>query len=85
VGAAAQGAGFAITNSSRSCLLQTRMPAAMRAQGFAAAASLLYLADVTSIAIFGMLSGSIDVRILMLGATVMTCIVAGGLHSYNLH
>jgi len=77
VGAAAQGVGFAVTNAARSYVLQTRLQSGERGQGFAAAATALYLADVASIALFGILTVIVDTPTLMLAAAVATCAAAG--------
>lgn len=70
VGAAAQGVGFAITNAARSYVLQTQLASADRGQGFAAAATILYLADVASIALFGVLT-------LLAGTSTLMLVAAG--------
>lgn len=76
VGAAAQGVGFAVTNAARSYVLQTRLESGERGQGFAAAATALYLADVASIALFGILTVIVDTKTLMVAAAVATCAAA---------
>lgn len=77
VGAAAQGVGFAVTNAARSYVLQTQLASADRGQGFAAAATILYLADVASIALFGVLTVLAGTSALMLVAAGATCAAAG--------
>lgn len=76
VGAAAQGVGFAVTNAARSYVLQTQLVSGDRGQGFAAAATVLYLADVASIALFGLLTVLAGTGTLMLAAAVATCAAA---------
>jgi len=63
-----QGVGVAVTAAARSFLLQTELPAHARGQGFAAAASLLYAADLASLAAFGALATVLAPEALMLAA-----------------
>jgi len=76
VGAGAQGVGFAVTNAARSYVLQTQLASTDRGQGFAAAATALYLADVASIALFGVLTVLAGTGTLMLVAAFATSAAA---------
>jgi len=76
VAAAGQGVGFAIASATRTYQLQTTVPEDMSAQGFAAAAMLLYLADIASLAAFGALSTIVTPALLVGAGGVGTLIVA---------
>jgi DHA3 family macrolide efflux protein-like MFS transporter len=76
VAVALQGSGAAVAGASRSFLLQTEVDASMRGQGFAAAAVLLYLADLLSVAVFGILATALPADALTLSAGVSLMLVA---------
>lgn len=66
--AAVVGLGLALGSQSRVFVLQTDVPEAMRGQGFAFAAVLLYLSNVVSLSLFGWLSERSSLWILFVAA-----------------
>jgi len=75
-GAVLQGIGTAVASGARSNTLYTTLRSTQRGQGFAAAATLLYLADVLSVAAGGGLAILVGTRTLMLAAGALTALVS---------
>lgn len=71
-----QGTGVALAGASRAYLLQTELPDHMRGEGLAAAATILYLADLVSFAVFGALATLAPVPVLVAAAGLALVLAA---------